>query len=94
MKLKQSGTKISGELNLKSIRPEQVDLTITYNLTGYIINDLVFIYGTPKDRHMKSFTSGLFKIIDGGRGLSGSSFGTDNFTSEIFARDEINWIRE
>lgn len=94
MKLNQSGTKLFGELNLKSIRGGQNPISISYDLKGEIVNDLVFLYGTPKDRHMKSFTAGLFTIVDGGKSLLGSSFGTDNYTSKIFAREGIHWIRD
>lgn len=94
MELQQSGTKLYGELVLKHTRENQNDRNIIYKLNGEIINDLVFLHGIPKDRQKKSFSAGLFTIMDGGKSLHGCSFGTDNYTSQIFTRDNIVWHRE
>lgn len=94
LELRQKGGKVHGELILKNVREGQKDFTIIYSIEGEIRNNLVFLYGKPKNRKKFSFVSGLFIIKNGGNVLLGASLGTDNYTGEIFASQNVEWFRE
>lgn len=92
MVLRQKGTKILGEMVMQNINKD-VKFTLIYSMSGQVIGNIVHLFGNPTDRKNVGFTTGLFQITEGGNKLIGGAIGQDNFDSNVFNLENIEWKR-
>jgi len=93
MDLIQYGYTLTGTMKLHIKGPERTD-HFDYLISGEVMRDFIKIHTTPVSHKRLTFSCGIFKMLDHGDAMVGSSVYIKNTTSEVDVHQNVKWTRK